>query len=186
MGDEGNSGLTVEELTDMLSSGVAGRVGGQIADVSAQVDGVAERLDGLAGRVAALESGVEGVAEVAANTRNDLQAASASLSASLEEATLQGDEIGPVLDDSLGSLITVVGQVLEILDSDSDGASDVGSVVSEIRTELQDVAAVVVHPALSTPFESYSVLEALLLLLILWKFLQACVGMLGSGFSWLR
>lgn len=185
MGDEGNSGLTVEELTDMLSAGVASRVGGQLADVSAQVDGVVGQLDALAGRVAALESGVEGVAVGVANTHSDLQTASASL-ASLEEASLQGDEIGPVLDDGLGSLITIVGQVLEMLDTDGDGASDVSAAVSDIHASVQELSETLIHPVMTTNIEDYTVLEGLLLILVVSLFFKAWKSMLEVGFRWLR
>lgn len=181
MGDESMT-MTAEELIDTLSAGVSARVGGQIADVSAQVDGVAGQLDGLAERVAALESGVDGVATEAAATRGDLQV----MSASLEEATLQGDEIGPVLDDSLGSLITIVGQVLQALDGDSDGVSDATASVSEIHTSVQEISEVLIHPVMTTNIQDFTVLEGLLLLLVIFSFLKVWKSMLEVGFRWLK
>lgn len=181
MGDESMS-MTAEELIDTLSAGVAARVGGQIADVSVQVDGIAGQFDVLAERVAALESDVEGVATEAAATRGDLQV----MSASLEEATLQGDEIGPVLDDGLGSLITIVGQVLEVLDADGDGSSDVAASVSAIHTSVQQLSETLAHPLMTTNFEDYTVLEGLLLLLVVFSFMKIWKSMLEAGFRWLK
>lgn len=42
------------------------------------------------------------------------------------------------------------------------------------------------HPALTTPFEAYTVTEGLLLLLFLSVFVMACLRMLKGGFKWLR
>lgn len=42
------------------------------------------------------------------------------------------------------------------------------------------------HPALTTPFEEYTVTEGLLLLLLLSVFVAACMKMLKGGFAWLR
>lgn len=42
------------------------------------------------------------------------------------------------------------------------------------------------HPALTTPFEDYTVTEGLLLLLFLSVFVMACVKLLKGGFAWLR
>lgn len=50
----------------------------------------------------------------------------------------------------------------------------------------QTIQRTVDHPALTTPFEDYTVTEALLLLLSLSVFVAACVKMLKGGFAWLR
>jgi len=42
------------------------------------------------------------------------------------------------------------------------------------------------HPAMTTPFEEYTVTEGLLLLLLLCAVIAACVKMLKGGFAWLR
>ncbi len=51
---------------------------------------------------------------------------------------------------------------------------------------LETIQQTIDHPALTTPFEDYTVTEALLLLLFLAAFIAACLKMLKGGFSWLR
>lgn len=170
--------MTAEDLTDAVSASVSASVAGMLENVS-------QRLDGLEIGLQAVSERVQVVSDSAA-TREDLQAASASLSASLEEATLQAGELGPVLDEEIGSvIITFLGDLLDALDTDGDGASDVASVVTEIRDGVQDIAGTLVHPAMSTPISDYSVLEALLLLLVFWQVVKLCCSMLRGGFGWL-
>ena len=42
------------------------------------------------------------------------------------------------------------------------------------------------HPALTTSFQDYTVMEGLLLLILLAAFAAACIKILKGGFSWLR
>lgn len=172
--------MTAEDLTDAVSASVSESVS---ASVAGMMENVSQRLDGLESGLQAVSERVQAVSDSAA-TREDLQAASASLSASLEEATLQAGEIGPV--EEVGPvIISLIGDLLDALDTDGDGASDVASVVVEIRDGVQDIAGTLVHPAMSTPISDYSVLEALLLLLVFWQVVKLCCSMLRGGFGWL-
>lgn len=171
--------VTVEELTDAVSASVSASVAGMLENVS-------QRMDGLESGLQAVSAQVQAVSDSTA-TQSDLQAVSASLSASLEQAALQAGEVGPVLDEEIGPvLISLIGDLLGALDTDEDGASDVLSVVEEIRDGVQDISGALVHPAMSTPLSDYSVTEALLLLLILWlAVVKPCLAMLRGGFGWL-
>ena len=171
--------VTIEEFTDAVSASVSASVAGTLEDVTQRLDGLESGLQEVSGRVEAVSNSVA--------TREDLQTASASLSASLEEAALQAGEIGPVLDEELGPvIITLIGDLLDALDTDGDGASDAASVVTEIQEEVREISATLVHPAMSTPLSDYSVLEALLLLLVVWQLVfKPCLSMLRGGFGWL-
>lgn len=50
---------------------------------------------------------------------------------------------------------------------------------------VESIEHVVNHPALTTPFQEYTVTEGLLLLLLLFFFLKACMDMIRRAFSWL-
>ena len=58
--------------------------------------------------------------------------------------------------------------------------------MDKVLKRLETIQGTVDHPALTTPFEDYTVTEALLLLLFLAAFIAACVKMLKGGFAWLR
>lgn len=65
---------------------------------------------------------------------------------------------------------------------------DVVDILLGIRKGMENVESiehVVNHPALTTPFQEYTVTEALLLLLLLFFFLKACMDMIRRAFSWL-
>lgn len=177
--------MTVEDLVSAVSDAVSDSV---VVPLSARMDALEGRFDVVAGRsqLDGLSERVDALSGMAA-TKQDLQAVSASFSADLEQASLQAGELGPVLDDDVGTvIISLVGDLLELLDSDSDGASDVASAVSEIRTCVQDISGVLVHPAMSTDFADYTVLEAILLLSLLFALFKFWFSMLEGGFSWLR
>lgn len=55
-----------------------------------------------------------------------------------------------------------------------------------ILSPLEALQQTADHPALTTPFEDYTVTEGLLLLLLLSVFVAACMKMLKGGFAWLR
>lgn len=160
--EDSPTSMTMEDFTETVSGSVSG-------SISPRLDALEERLDGVAGRLQ-----VEGLSE-----RLD------ALSARVEEAGLQAGEL--VTMEEIGpAVIDLVGRLLDALDSDGDGASDVASMVSEIRTEVRDISGALVHPAMTTDFADYTVLEALLLLLIVWQFLKLWLSVLKGGFSWLR
>lgn len=162
--------MTVDELVDAVSASVVDSLSGRLDALEGRLDFVAGRaqLDGLSERVAALSG--------TAATKADLEQAT-------EQAVLQAGELGPVLDDEIGALL--IGLV-DLLDSDGDGASDIASLVSDIQTSVQDVAGALSHPAMSTPFSDFTVLEALFLLSILFAFVKLWLVLLERGFSWLR
>ena len=71
--------------------------------------------------------------------------------------------------------------------SDSDPISVFMDVdLSESEDQLSALVGILDHPALTTPFEDYTVTEALLLFLLLAVFVLACARMLRGVFSWLR
>lgn len=173
--------MTVEDLVDAVSDSVAVSV---VAPLSARLDALEGRLDSVAGRaqVDGLSERVDALSG-AAVTRDDLS----SLSAQVEQATLQaGEELGPVGEEIGSILITLVGDLVSSLDSDGDGSSDVVALVSDIRTDVQSLSASLVHPALTTNFADYSVSEGLLLFLLLFHVFKMWVSTLEDGFSWLR
>lgn len=179
--EDAPTSMTVEDLVDAVSDSVAVSV---VGPLSARLDALEGRFDSVAGRaqVDGLSERVD-VLSGAAVTRDDLS----SLSAQVEQATLQaGEELGPVGEDVGSVLIALVGDLVSSLDSDGDGASDVVALVSDIRTDLQSLSASLVHPALTTNFADYSVSEALLLFLLLFHVFKMWISTLEDGFSWLR
>ena len=81
----------------------------------------------------------------------------------------------------------------------TDEGLDVGGVLSEpveagpmeivgmdeVLEHLETIEAVMVHPALETPFAEYTVTEGLLLLLLVLVIVSWCVRMIKGGFAWL-
>lgn len=57
--------------------------------------------------------------------------------------------------------------------------------MDQLLDHMEVIEAELVHPALETPFEDYSVSEGLLLLLLVLLLLSWCVKMIKGGFSWL-
>lgn len=91
---------------------------------------------------------------------------------SVEAAEATPEDPGDVgVDDVVPGLI---GDAVDILLGIRNGMKNVES-----------IEQVVNHPALTTPFQDYTVTEALLLLLLLFFFLKACMGMIRRAFSWL-
>ena len=72
-------------------------------------------------------------------------------------------------------------------ESVSDEAAAVQVVGMDTVIEyLEAIQGSMDHPVLTTPFEDYTVIEGLLLLLFLSVFVMACVKLLKGGFAWLR
>ena len=57
--------------------------------------------------------------------------------------------------------------------------------MDQVLKRLETIEAVMVHPALETPFAEYTVTEGLLLLLLVLVIASWCVKMIKGGFSWL-
>ena len=57
--------------------------------------------------------------------------------------------------------------------------------MDQLLDHMEVIEAELVHPALETPFEDYTVSEGLLLLLLVLLLLSWCVRMIKGGFSWL-
>lgn len=71
-------------------------------------------------------------------------------------------------------------------DSFLDGPLQVVGMDEALRHLRTIVAQTEPRPAMTTPFEDYTVSEALLLLLLLSAFMAACIKLLKGGFVWLR
>lgn len=93
-----------------------------------------------------------------------------------EEPPPEGGEEPPPEggSDGLGGTVTFDGGPIEVIGMDT------------VLKRLETIQGAVDHPAMTTPFEEYTVTEALLLLLFLSAFIAACVKMLKGGFAWLR
>lgn len=162
--------VTVEALSGMIADSVSGYVSGLLTDVS--------------GQIAELENRVEAVSENVLS-KEEFRETSSALSATLEEATLQGEEIGPVIAGELLEVFLKDEQALLLQGIRSD-TSQTLSIVRDMNATVEELSGVLIHPAMSTNFADYSVLEALLLLLVLWQVLKLCLRMLEGGFGWLR
>ena len=162
--------VTVEALSGMIADSVSGYVSGLLADVS--------------GQIAGLESRVEAVSE-SVLSKEEFRETSSALSASLEDATLQGEEIGPVIAGELLEVFLKDEQALLLQGIRSD-TSQTLSIVRDMNATVEELSGVLIHPAMTTNFADYSVLEALLLLLVLWQVVKLCLRMLEGGFGWLR
>lgn len=57
--------------------------------------------------------------------------------------------------------------------------------MDQLLEHMEVIEGELVHPALETPFEDYTVSEGLLLLLLVLLLLSWCVRMIKGGFSWL-
>lgn len=57
--------------------------------------------------------------------------------------------------------------------------------MDQVLQHLETMEVTMVHPALETPFEDYTVTEGLLLLLLVLVIVSWCVKMIKGGFSWL-
>lgn len=57
--------------------------------------------------------------------------------------------------------------------------------MDQVLRHLETLDTTMVHPALDTPFEEYTVTEGLLLLLLVLIVVSWCVKMIKGGFSWL-
>lgn len=167
----GQTVTTIDDLTDAVSGSVVDRVSGMIGDLSARMD--------------ALEAGLE---TVAGSSAGRLQVAGLAERLDDVQATLQaGQELEPVIGDDIGTvIISLVGELLDLTDTDGDGSSDVVSSIADLRGDVQSLSAVVVHPAMTTHFADYTVLEALLLLSLLFAFVKGWIAILGRGFAWMR
>lgn len=167
----GQTVTTIDDLTDAVSGAVVERV-------SVMVDELSQRMD-------ALEAGLD---TVAGSSAGRLQVAGLAERLDGVQATLQaGQEVAPVVGDDVGSVvISLVGQLLDLTDGDGDGASDVVSAIADLRGDVQTLSGSIVHPAMSTHFDDYTVLEALLLLSLLLVVFRGWIAILGRGFSWLK
>lgn len=87
----------------------------------------------------------------------------------LEGVPPEAPEAAPVAEDP-----STDGEAVQIIGMDA------------VLDRLETLQLTVEHPALTTPFEDYTVTEGLLLLLFLSVFVMACVKLLKGGFAWLR
>ncbi len=68
---------------------------------------------------------------------------------------------------------------------ETEPVSDAALLAEETGEEMIGTESSVYHPFLTTPFEDYTVVEGLLLLILLLFFISGCIKMLKEGFSWL-
>lgn len=112
----------------------------------------------------------------------------------LERLTQGSDEAEPVPEESQDPAEPSPGEpgdtvaveldpgtlaVMEAMDGFQDELAELSGQLTEIQQHL-------FRPALTTPFEDYTVTETLLLLLLLSAFAAVCFKMLKGGFKWLR
>lgn len=115
---------------------------------------------------------------------DDVYSVSDSVSVVEEAPVVQAEaDVGdivdvPTVDDVIPGLI---GDVLDAVVGISEGMENLGTINQNVETIIQ----VLDHPALTTPFENYSVMEGLLLLLLVFGVVKACVNMIKGAFSWL-
>lgn len=99
----------------------------------------------------------------------------------------KGGELVPVEEGEV--TLEVIEILIEALIDffTQDGTEDGTDVLTSIKDTVEEIAAnVEPHPLLDTPFEDYTVVEGLLLVLVLWlAVLNPCVKMVKGGFSWL-
>lgn len=101
-------------------------------------------------------------------------------------ATKSG-ELVPV-DEGDVSLAVIEALIQSLIDFfTQDGTEDGTDVLTSVKDTVEEIAAnVEPHPLLDTPFEDYTVVEGLLLVLVLWlAVLNPCIKMIKGGFSWL-
>ena len=79
------------------------------------------------------------------------------------------------------TVIEVLQSILEYFQEDDNSLlTDIKTLVTDIKVNTEP------HLLLDTPFEDYTVVEGLLLILVLWLVvLKPCVSMIKGGFSWL-
>ena len=78
-----------------------------------------------------------------------------------------------------------VGVVDDVVPGLIGDAVDILLGIRKGMENVESIEHVINHPALTTPFQEYTVTEGLLLLLLLFFFLKACMDMIRRAFSWL-
>lgn len=111
------------------------------------------------------------------------------------------EEFAPVPESIQPVDVVTVDELLDRLTSETETAEedpaaaeeelpvDTGPMeiagMDQVLQHLETMEATMVHPALETPFEDYTVTEGLLLLLLVLVIVSWCVKMIKGGFSWL-
>lgn len=107
----------------------------------------------------------------------------------LVQGTQEGEESGDAAEALPAEVDIMPGEGDVVVDDVVPGLiGDVVDILLGIRSGMKNVESiehVVNHPALTTPFQEYTVTEGLLLLLLLFFFLKACMDMIRRAFSWL-
>lgn len=107
----------------------------------------------------------------------------------LVQSTQEGEESGDDPETLTAEADVIPGEGDVVVDDVVPGLiSDVVDILLGIRKGMENVESiehVVNHPALTTPFQEYTVTEGLLLLLLLFFFLKSCMNMVRRAFSWL-
>ena len=89
-----------------------------------------------------------------------------------------------------GGEITVIQEAVQALlsyfqESDNSLLSTIRDNTGATKNIATEIKASLAHPLLGTPFEQYTVIEGLLLVLVLWHVIvNPCIKMIKGGFSW--
>lgn len=78
-----------------------------------------------------------------------------------------------------------IEELLILLTETIENMPDNGAALTAIQELLANIYGIFNHLALETPFEEYTVIEALLFLIFLTLFISICWRILRSGFRWL-
>ena len=158
-------------------------------DTSGQEPMLVISADDLLDRLEARQAESAQAAQTAAMSAlmQNRSVAAASAVKSGEIVPLGEGEVIPVGEGDIS--LTVIETLLESLISYfiEDGTEDDGAILVTIKNTVEEIkASVEPHPLMETPFEEYTVLEGLLLVLVLWLVvLNPCIRMIKGGFSWL-
>lgn len=93
--------------------------------------------------------------------------------------------VEPVQVVSVDELVERLTTAMETETVPSEPAAVQVEGMDQLLEHMEVIEGELVHPALETPFEDYSVSEGLLLLLLVLLLLSWCVRMIKGGFSWL-
>ena len=105
-----------------------------------------------------------------------------------EVATLQDMVPVPTVPEvpsgeaSLSDVLEVIVSLYQWFQADDEADAPDNQAVLQA---VQEIDATLSHPAMSTPFADYTVLECLLLVLVLFKVVEFVLGILREGFRWL-
>lgn len=171
---------TMETVADMASAAAVAADREEDASDPVVVISADDLLDRLEARQAETAKAAQDAAQASVRSSPmDGQTVTASM-------TKGGELVLP--DEGEVSLVVIEALLEGLIDFfTQDGTEDGTDVLTSIKDTVEEIAAnVEPHSFLDTPFEDYTVVEGLLLVLVLWfAVLNPCIKMLKGGFSWL-